>query len=160
VEKSTGIKTTGANEYVATFKASESAEGHDRVIQIVSIASGKIDESLGSPTRNISSNDSMDITTISGNITIGDNSYLAVYPRHSQSNGSCLITPLLCDNEGVVIGCLETKSSSVMLPAASGTNYIANCLSWAVIETGAWKLYPHVSNLSSSDTIDLWCYVF
>lgn len=54
-QESIGIKTTGADHYVAAFTASEQAEGQTRVIQLVSIVSGKIDQSLRSPSRSVAS---------------------------------------------------------------------------------------------------------
>jgi hypothetical protein len=159
-ERGTPIKTTGGDTQVATFRASEDFQGQERVVQIISITSGKTDEDLGSPDRTVSSNDSLDITTISGNVMAGDNSYLACYVRHSQPDGYCLVTPLLCDNDGVVMGTLDSKSSKVMLPVASGTAYISNCLSWRILETGAWKIYPHVADLSDSNSVEMWCYTF
>ena len=159
-ERGTPIKTTGGDTNVATFRASEDFQGQERVVQIISMTSGKVSEDIGSPDRSVSVNDSLDITTISGNVLAGDNSYMACYLRHSQSNGQCLVTPLLCDNNGVVMGSLESKSSKVMLPVASGGYYLANCLSWPILETGAWKIYPHVTDLSDSNSVEMWCFTF
>lgn len=160
IERGTPIKTTGGDTQVATFRASQDVEGQERVVQIISLTSGKANESLGPPTRAVSTNDSMDITTISGNVLSGDNAYLACYVRHSQPDGYCLVTPLLCDNDGVVMGTLDSQASKVMLPVASGTNYLASCLSWPILETGAWRIYPHITDLSGSNSIDLWCFTF
>jgi hypothetical protein len=159
-ERGTGIKTTGADTYVATFDASEQGDGHSRVVQVISLTAGKVSPTMGSPTRSVSSNDSLNMTTISGNINVGDNSYFACYLRHSQPNGYCLVTPLLCDDNGTVMGSLESKASRVMLPVASGSNYMSPCLSWPVLETGAWTIYPHVTDLSSGNSISMWCYTF
>ena len=160
MENSVGIKTTGADTYVAAFTAAEQAEGKSRVVQIISLTSGKMDPLVGSPTRGVSVNDTLDITTVTGSVSVGDNAYFACYLRHTQPAGSCLVTPLLCDDGGTVVGCLPSKISRVMLPVASGTNYISNCLSWPVMETGAWKIYPHVTDLSLSNTVDMWCFTF
>jgi hypothetical protein len=159
-ERATGIKTTGADTFVATAEASEQAEGKTRLILIISLAAGKVSSSLGAATRSVPSNDSLDMSLITGDIVVGDNSFFACYLGHSQSNGSCLVTPLLCDNDGLVIGTLESRVSQVMLPVVSGTKYMANCLSWPILETGAWKIYAHITDLSSSNTIDIWCYTF
>lgn len=159
-ERGTGIKTTGADTYVATFRASREVAGQERVVQIISLTSGKVSDSLGDSTRSVSVDDSMDVTTLSGSVPIGDDAYLACYLRHSQPNGQCLVTPLLCDNNGTVMGTLHSKTSKVMLPVASGSNYLANCLSWPILETGAWSIFPHVSDLSQSNTVDLWCFTF
>lgn len=159
-ERKTGIRTTGADSYVATFRASEDVDGGERLVQIISMTSGKIDESIGASTRSVSSDDSLDLTTLSGSVQIGDDGYFACYVRHSQKNGQCLITPLLCDNNGVVIGALNSKTSKVMLPVASGSNYIANCLSWPVMETGAWRIFPHVADLSDANSVQMWCFTF
>ena len=159
-ERGTPIKTTGGDTQVATFRGSEDFQGQERVVQIISITSGKTNEGLGSPDRTVSIDDSLDITTISGSITAGDNSYLACYIRHSQPDGYCLVTPLLCDNDGVVMGTLDSKPSKVMLPVASGSHYLSNCISWPILETGAWKIYPHITDLSYSNSVDVWCYTF
>jgi hypothetical protein len=160
MERSTGINTRNANEYVATFLASEQAEGHDRVIQIISITSGKIDESFSSPSRTVSSDDSLDISTVSGNVVVGDNAYFACYVKHSKDRGNCLITPILCDNEGKAIGILPPKKSEVLLTLYSGSSYFSPCLSWDVKDTGCWKVFPHVSGLSDGDIVDIWVFTF
>jgi hypothetical protein len=159
-EKSTGIKTTNADTYVATFLASEEAEGKQRVVQIISLTAGKVDSSLGSPARTVSFNDSSDISTLTGNIEVGDNYYLACYVRHSQLNGSCLVTPVLCDNNGTPMGLLESKKSQVQLTVTSGIDYFSKCLSWEVAGTGAWKINAYISDLSVGNSIQLWCYTF
>lgn len=160
-ERSTGINTRNADEWVATFSAAEQADGRTRVVQIVSLTSGKIDSVVGAADRTVSTNDSLNITTFSGNIIVGDNSYLACYVEHSVVTGSCNITPLLCDNQGQVVSTLPTKVSQVVLPTQSGSgNYLTPCLSWDIKGTGAWKIYPHVYNLSAGNTVDLRCYTF
>jgi hypothetical protein len=159
-ERATGIKTTGADTYVATADASEQADGKTRVIQIISLAAGKVSSALGIATRSVSSNDSWDMSLITGDMVVGDNSFFACYLGHSQNNGSCLVTPLLCDDDGLVIGTLESRTSRVMLPVVNGTKYMASCLSWPILETGAWKIYAHITDLSDSNTIDIWCYTF
>jgi hypothetical protein len=160
MEKSVGIKTTGADTYVAAFSAAEQAEGQNRVVQIISLAAGKVSSSLGAATRSVSSNDSLDMSLITGDMVVGDNSFFACYLGHSQSNGSCLVTPLLCDNDGLVIGTLESRVSRVMLPVVNGAKYMSNCLSWPILETGAWKIYAHITDLSGSNVVDIWCFTF
>jgi hypothetical protein len=157
-EKSTGIKTTGADTYVATQQAAEQAEGQSRVVQIISMTAGKIE--TGISRLGVSSNDAMDVTSVSGSLVAGDNMYLACYVNHSQSNGSCLVTPLLCDNDGVVLGYLDPKVSSVKVPVINVTNYLSVCLSWEVMSTGAWKLFPLVSELSDGNSVDVYAYTF
>lgn len=160
MERAVGIKTVGADTYVAAQNAAEQAEGKTRVLQIVSLAAGKVDSSLGSPARTCSTNDSSDLTTITGDIDVGDNFYLACYLRHSQSTGSCLVTPILCDGAGTPMGLLESKRSQVQLTVVSGTDYFSKCLSWEVAGVGAWKIYPHVTDISTDNTVNLWCYTF
>lgn len=154
-ERATGISTANANEYVATFTASEEAEGQTRLIQIISLAGGKIEAAKPSAMRSVSSDDSYDLTTVSGDLLLGDNAFIACYTEHSELTGNCLITPLLCDNDGVVMGVMPTKKSQVSLPVYGSSNYYSNCLSWEVRETGAWKAYLHVSALSDSNTVEL-----
>lgn len=158
-EKSVGIDTRNADTWVAAFEASETAEGHSRQIQIISMTAGKIDEFVGPATRSVSSDDSLDITTVSG-IEVGDNAYLACFVKHSQEAGSCLVTPLLCDNNDNVVGTLETKQSKVGLPLASGSHYISSSLSWDIKGTGAWKVHPHIYNLSDSNEVSVWAFTF
>jgi hypothetical protein len=159
-EHATGINTRNATAYVATQVAAEQADGNTRLLQIVSITAGKITGDAYSSTRTVSSNDSLTVTTISGNILVGDNSRLSCYVQHTQSTGSCLVTPLLCGADGKVIGTLETKQSNVMLPLVSGTNYISNCLSWSIMDTGAWYTYTHIYNLSDNNTVTVSSYTF
>jgi hypothetical protein len=160
MEKSVGIKTTGADTYIATFKAAEEADGRERLIQIISLSSGKISETLGAAPRSVAADDSLDVSGITADFVVGDNAYFACYLKHSEPNGYCLITPLLCDNEGHVIGCLETKASQVKLPILDGSDYLSTCLSWPILETGAWKIYAHVTDLSVSNIVDVWCFTF
>jgi hypothetical protein len=160
MEKSVGVKTIGADTYIAAFSAAEQAESKSRVVQIIGLTAGKILETPGLATRSVTSDDSADVSAIVGDIEIGDNSYLACYVVHAGLNGSCLLTPLLCDNDGSVIASLDSKVSRVMLPIYNGSGYLSNCLSWPVLETGAWKVFVHVTDLSTSNTIDIWCYTF
>jgi hypothetical protein len=157
-ERSVGIKTTGADTYVATFEAAEQAEGQTRVVQIISLTAGKIDSGLSR--LSISSDDLMDVTSVSGSVVVGDNSHLACYVDHTQSNGSCLITPLLCDNDGSVLGYLAPKVSSVKVPVIKSGKYLSSCLSWEIMTTGSWKLFPLVSELSSGNSVDVYAYTF
>lgn len=157
-EKSTGIRTTGADTYVATQDASEQAEGHNRQLQIITLTAGKIDSGLSRLA--VSSNDSMDVTAVSGSLLVGDNAHLACYVEHSLSNGSCLVTPLLCDNDGVVLGYLPSKTSSVQIPVEKSGKYLSICLSWEVMATGSWKLFPLVSSLSNGNSVDVYAYTF
>jgi hypothetical protein len=159
-EQSVGIVTTGANEYVAAFTASQQADGKDRVIQLIAVVAGKIDESVTSPTRSVSSDDSLDMSTVSSPTLIGDERYIGVYIKHSEPDGKCLVTPLLCDNNDAVIGTLETKESKVQLPMASGSHYLSSCLSWEIMSTGAWKCFPHIYNLSDSNAVDVWMFTY
>jgi hypothetical protein len=158
-EQATGIDTSRANAYVATFQASQDADGQTRLVQIISMTAGKIDESVGSATREVISDDSLTLTTVSG-IEVGDNAFLSCYLKHSQETGSCLVTPLLCDNNDNVIGTLETKQSKVGLPLASGSHYLSNSLTWEIMNTGAWKVYPHIYRLSESNEVDVWAFTF
>ena len=158
MERSTGIKTTGADTYVATSDASEQAESHIRVIQIISMTAGKIE--TGVTRSGVSSDDSWDVTTVSGDLIAGDNKYLGCYVEHTQSSGECLITPLLCDSDGIVIGYLPPKLSEVKVPIEKGGKYLSICLSWEVMSTGAWKIYPHVSGLSVNNTVSIDAYTF
>jgi hypothetical protein len=160
VERGTPIRTTGGDTNVATFTASELVGGQERIVQIISLTAGKIPEFLPPATRSVSSDDTMDITTVSGNVVVGDNSILAVYPQHSQPTGSCLVTPLLCDNGGNVVGCLNTQAAKVMLPVVSGIAYFSPCLTWSIMNTGAWYVYPHISELSSGNDVNIWCFTF
>ena len=157
-ESLTGISTVNADAYVATKSAAEVIGGKTGVIQLIGLTAGKIDQSVGSPLRTVSTSDSFDVTTFSGSVLIYDDSFLACYIEHSQLNGSCLVTPLLCDNGGVVIGCLPSRQSQVNLPLQKGSYYISNCLSWDIKDTGAWKGFIHISNLSSSNTVKLWSF--
>jgi hypothetical protein len=159
-EKSVGINTRNADAYVAAFEAAEQADGYTRNIQIVGLTAGKIDQNLGDPDKIVSSNDSNNITTITGSIETGDNAYCAIYPRHSQSAGSCVVTPLLCDNQGTVVGMLDSKYSNVPITMYSGSDYISKPLIWDIKSTGAWKIYVHISELSDSNTVKLWIYTF
>ena len=159
-EKATGITSSNPNAWVATFEASEEAEGHGRLVQIVSLTSGKIDQSVGAPNRTVSTNDSLTITTVSGNILVGDNSFLSIYVEHSQPAGKCLVTPLLCDNDGIVIGSLPSKMSSVGLTLTNATGYLSSCLTWSILSTGSWKIYSHVCELSNSNEVKLWVFTF
>lgn len=159
-ERSTGINTRNPSDYVATFDAAEQAEGQTRLIQIVSLTSGKIDTTKSAPNRAVSSNDSLDLTTTSGDISVGDNAYLACYTEHSQSDGKCFITPLLCDNNGEVMGMLPSKESKVIVTTYSGSNYFSNCLSWEIRGAGAHKVFMHVSELSAGNTVDMRYFVF
>jgi hypothetical protein len=159
-ERATGITVKNPTDYVATQLAAEQAEGHSRVIQIISVAAGKIESGSNSSYREVSSDDSYTVTTVSGNIDIGDNAYLSCYIKHSDANGSCLVTPLLCNSEGAVLGHLDPRISSVGLPVASGSYYLAPCLTWNVMSTGAWKLYPHISKLSAGNSIQINSYTF
>jgi len=159
-ERSTGINTRNPSDYVATFDAAEQAEGQVRLIQIVSLTSGKIDTAKGSPDRTVASNDSLDLTTTSGDVTVGDNAYLACYTEHSQIDGKCFVTPLLCDNDGEVVGMLPSKESKVTITTYSGSNYFSNCLSWEIRSTGAHKVFMHVSELSTGNSVDMRYFVF
>lgn len=159
-ELSTGITVRSPTDYVATQQAAEQAEGHNRVIQITSMAAGKIEIGNNYSTRSVSSDDGYDMTTVSGSHIVGDNNYLACYVKHASSNGSCLITPLLCNQDGAVMGHLDPKMSTVGLPVASGSYYLAPCLSWNIMQTGAWKLYMHVSRLNAGNSIQLDAYTF
>lgn len=157
-EQATGIKTTGADTYVGTFLASEQADGKTRVIQIISMTAGKIE--TGTTRSNVSFDDSWDVTTVSGDLIAGDNKYLGCYVEHTQSNGKCLITPLLCDDSGVVIGYLPPKVSDVKVPVEKSGSYLSVCLSWEVMSTGAWKIYPHISGLGEGDVVTVYAYTF
>lgn len=158
-EKATGIISRNADAWVATFEAAEQAEGHSRLIQIVSLTSGKIGTSVGAPTRTVASNDSSDTTTFSGSIVLGDNNAIAAYIQHSQSSGNCIITPLICDNNGAVVGGLNPLRSTTILDLKGASNYyLGNTLIWDIKGSGGWKIWPHVSNLSDSNTIKLWIY--
>lgn len=159
-ERSLGINTRNADAWVAAFEASEQAEGYTRAVQVVALTSGKIDQNVGEPIRAVSSNDSNDITTFSGNVEVGDNAFCAIYSRHNQSSGSCIITPLLCDNQGTVIGILDSKYSNVPITLYSGSDYISKPLIWDIKSTGAWKIFPHISELSESNTVKLWVFTF
>jgi len=159
-ESAVGIKTVGADTYVAAYTAAEQADGKTRVVQIISLTAGKVDSSLGSPTRSVSSNDSADISALTGDIEVGDNYYLACYVRHSQPTGSCLVTPILCDNQGTPMGLLESKRSQVQLTVTSGIDYFSKCLSWEVAGAGAWRINAYISDLSVGNSIQLWCYTF
>jgi hypothetical protein len=160
-ERAVGIKTTGADTYVAAFLASEQADGQNRIIQIISLASGKFDATIGAATRSISSSDSLDVSGLLGDIVVGDNAYFACYAKHSRASGSCLVTPLLCDDDGVIVGKLESKKSQVQIALDDGSgHYLSNVLSWNILGTGAWKLYAHVADLSDSNSVDLWCFTF
>lgn len=155
-ERATGINTRNANEYVATFEASEQISGSSRLIQIVALSSGKIDSSVSSPLRSVSSSDSSEVTTISGSVSAGDNSFFVCYVDHKEKNGSCMITPLLCDNDGLVIGSLPPKTSKANPYLTKNTYYISSCLIWDVKGSGSWKIFPHVMDLSASNNIKLW----
>jgi len=157
--RSVGINTQNADNWVAAITAAEEADGHTRLIQLISVVAGKIDESIGSPARTVASNDSLDITTVSGNVLVGDSSYMSMYIQHSQEDGSCLVTPLLCDNDGVTIGCLDSKVSRVSAPLKTGSYYLSSHLSWDIRETGAYKCFPHIYNLSSSNIIKCWIFL-
>jgi len=157
-DRSVGIRTSGADTYVAAFTAAEQAEGKERVVQLTGLTAGKVSENLANSIRTVISDDVYDATTFSGSIVIGDSAYLTCYLRHSRSDGECLVTPLLCDNYGIVMGCLDSQKSKVMLPVVSGTSYLSNNLSWAVMETGAWKVFVHVSGLSAANSVDLWAF--
>lgn len=159
-ERSVGINTQNADKWVASFDAAEQAEGHTRVIQIIGLTAGKIGTPVGAATRVVATDDPLDISSISGNLVIGDNSFLACYLRHTSDKGQCLITPLLCDDNGDVIGTLPPKRSTVAVPLLDGVDYVSNCLSWDIKGTGALKAYMHVSNLSNLNTISLWCFTF
>lgn len=159
-DRAAGINTRNADAWVAAITASEEVNGHERLLQNITVTAGKVSEQLGATTRSVFSNDTLDITTITGSVSIGDDGYFGCYIRHSQSNGSCLVTPLLCDNNGVVMGSLDSKKSYVSLPVASGTNYISNCLVWDIKNTGTWKVFPHIYSLSDSNAIDMWCYTY
>ena len=158
-ERAVGYDARNSTEYVAAFVASEEADGHTRLIQIMSVTAGKVDEDIGDPYRIVSTNDSMDVDSLSGNLEVGDNSYLTCYIHHSEPTGSCLITPLLCDNNGVVVGTLEPRQSNVCLTMQSGTGYyMSNNINWDIKGTGAYSIFPHVSNLSSSNIVKLWVF--
>jgi hypothetical protein len=157
-EKATGVITRNADAYIATFEAAEQAEGQIRLVQIISITAGKIPEVVGVPTRHVVNNDSLSITTLSGYL-LGDNSHLVCYVKHKEPGGSCLVTPLLCDNNNQVIGTLESKYSKVSLTLASGTAYLSPCLRWEFLGTGAWSIFPHVCQISEANEIDLWLFV-
>ena len=155
-ERATGINTRNSNEYVATFEAAEQVSGSSRLIQIVALSSGKIDTTVSSPLRSISSSDSLDVTTLSGNINTGDNSFFVCYIDHKEKNGSCVVTPLLCDNDGSIVGNLPPKTSKANPYLIKGTYYISSCLIWDIKGSGSWKLFPHVMDLSASNDIKLW----
>jgi|WetSurMetagenome_2_1015567.scaffolds.fasta_scaffold367686_2 hypothetical protein len=157
-ERSVGIKTTGATDYVAAFTASEQADSHNRVVQIIAMTAGKIDTGLSR--LGVAANDSMDITSVSGSLVVGDNSRFACYIEHSQSNGTCLVTPLLCDNDGVALGYLPAKSSSADMSIVKSGKYLSPCLSWEILNTGAWKIHPLIFGLSDGNNIDVYSYTF
>jgi hypothetical protein len=156
-EKAIGISIRSPNEWIAAFEGSEVVDGHPRQIQVVSLAAGKIESGIN---RSVSVDDSNDTTTLTGDLTVGDSSYLAAYIKHSEANGSCLVTPLLCNSGGAAIGHLPPRFSNVTVPVVSGTAYLSHCLTWEVMATGAYSLYMHVSQLSAGNTIDLNAYTF
>jgi hypothetical protein len=156
-ERSTGITVRNPTDYIATQLAAEQAEGRSRLIQIVSLAAGKIETGIS---RSVAADDSNDTTTLTGDLTVGDSSYLACYVKHSEASGSCLVTPLLCNVAGAAIGHLPPRYSNVTVPVVSGTAYLSHCLTWEVMTTGAYSLYMHVSQLSAGNTIDLNAYAF
>jgi len=158
-ERSVGINTTNATDYVAAFIASEQADGHSRQIQIIAFTGGKIDSTVGSQTRSVTSNDSDNLEYISDTVAVGDDCYLGCYIKHSEPSGSCVVTPLLCDAGGGVIGVLEPKKS-VAIPVASGSHYLSTCLTWQIMGTGAWRVYPHINKLSESNSVDVWLYSY
>jgi hypothetical protein len=157
-EKAVGINTRNADQYVAAFVASEQVDGHDRLTQIVSLTAGKV--GTGDFRLSVSTNDSEDVTTISGNLLVGDNNYLVFYTQHIQPNGCCLLTPLLCDSGGTVIGYLPPKLSSVQMPVTVSGKYLSACLSWAVMSTGAYYIYPLITGLSGGNSVDVYAYTF
>lgn len=157
-EQATGIKTVGADTYVGTFLASEQADGKTRVIQIISMTAGKIETGLDRI--GVSSDDSWDVTSVSGSLIAGDNNYLGCYVEHTQPSGKCLVTPLLCNNDGIVIGYLPPKISDVKVPVQKSGKYLSICLSWEVMSTGAWKIYPHISGLSDGNSVDVYSYTY
>jgi hypothetical protein len=157
-EQATGISTRNPDTWVATFEGSEIVGGHTRQIQVVGITTGKIAGGLSR--LSVSTNDSMDVTSVSGSVVVGDNSHLVCYVTHTQNNGACLVTPLLCDNDGVVIGYLPPKISNVKVPVQKSGKYLSICLSWEVMSTGAWKIFPLVSELSDGNSVDVYTYTF
>jgi hypothetical protein len=159
-ERSIGITSRAPTDFVAAFTAAEQADGESRLIQIISLTAGKISDTVGAPLRIVSVNDTMDVSTLTGDVIVGDNSYASIYVQHSQPTGSCLVTPLLCDGAGTVIGCLSPKQSQVCLTLQSGTgSYMSSNLNWDVKGSGAIKIFPHVSGISAGDEIKLWVFV-
>jgi len=155
-----GIVTRNADSYVARFEASEKVDGVPRAVQIISLTAGKIDSSVGAETRSVVSDDTLDVTTLSGSILVGDNAYLGCYVLHSSRNGSCIVTPLLCDSNGVVIGKLSSKETKVDIEFIKSGEYLSTCLIWDIRSCGAWKIFPHVYNLSSGNSVKLWVYTY
>jgi hypothetical protein len=159
MERSVGLDVRNPNAWVAAFVGAEEADGHERLVQLIALTGGKIDNIVGTPTREVSTNDSFNVATLSGNLTVGDNSALSCYVQHSQLNGSCIVTPLLCDNSGTVIGCLNPQQSRECMTLQSGTGYyISPNLNWDTKGTGAFKIFPHVSNLSVGNDVKLWVF--
>ena len=118
-ELATGIVSRNPTDYVATRTAAEQAEGHSRVVQIISMTAGKIESGANSFTRlGVTSNDALDVSSVIATMVAGDNNRLACYVQHSQSNGTCIVTPLLCDANGTPIGVLESKTSRVQVRAS------------------------------------------
>jgi hypothetical protein len=156
-ERAVGITIRNPTDYIAAQLAAEQVEGHQRLIQVISITAGKIETGIN---RSVSEDDSNDTTTLTGDLTVGDSAYLAAYVKHSEATGSCLVTPLLCNSEGAAIGHLPPRYSNVTVPVVSGTTYLSHCLTWEVMATGAYSLYMHVSQLSAGNTIDLNAYTF
>ena len=160
-DRSTGIVTRNPTDYVATQDASEQAESHSRVIQIISMTAGKIASGTNSLSRlGVTINDAMDVSSVTATMVAGDNSRLACYVQHSQSNGSCIVTPLLCDATGDPIGTLEPKVSRVMVPVINAGQYLSVCLDWSIMNTGAWYLYFNISQISSGNSVNLYAYTF
>jgi hypothetical protein len=157
VDRAVGISTKNADEYVAAFTAFEQVEGHTRLVQLVGITSGKIPDDIGSPIRTVITDDPLDVTTVSGIMIVDDNSSIVCYAQHSQPDGICLVTPLLCDATKVV-GCLPSKKSQTALGITTSGNYISTGLSWDIKGAGAVSVFPHISGLSAGNSISLWIF--
>lgn len=108
----------------------------------------------------VSSADSFDVTTLTvsgmGAIIVGDKCKLRVMVHQSVSGGSCVITPVIFDQQtsGLFVGVLEPKTFTIATttPFRTGSgsgNYLSHVQSWDTVG-GAHQIGFHISNITGS----------
>lgn len=89
-------------------------------------------------------------------LDVGDATKLHIFASHSQSNGTCKVTPVLLTNEGVVVGILTPVDLAAGGISLDGKYMapISTCLNVA----GAHKVGFHVTELSEGNTVNVFAW--